>query len=98
LPFERELTLPHPPTRLLPRPLPIAGPLRKGTLVPFGTELYSLIELKFELRLDSVEWWSGKNIARDYLRASLQNRNGQLEALLYWDRHSGESFLQGLYD
>ncbi len=86
------------PNRLLQEPIMLTGPVETGALLAFGGQLYSIREVTFEYRLDSVEWWSGQNIARDYLRVRLSASCGQLEALIYKNRITGRAFLQALYD
>ena len=62
-----------------------------------GHTLYTIERLRFEQRLDAVEWWS-RPVARDYLRLWLHSESGGLEALVYVDRHSGRRFLQAVGD
>lgn len=89
--------LPCPPTRLLPEPVELSSVISAGSTVVLGHTLYTIERLRFEQRLDSVEWWS-RPVARDYLRLWLQSESGGLEALVYVDRHSGRRFLQAVGD
>jgi protein ImuB len=89
--------LPSPPTRLLPRPIEISSVISAGSTLVLGHTLYTIERLRFEQRLDSVEWWS-RPVARDYLRLWLQSESGGMEALVYVDRHSGRRFLQAVGD
>ncbi len=89
--------LPSPPTRLLPSPVEISTVISAGSTMVLGHTLYTIERLRFEQRLDSVEWWS-RSVARDYLRLWLQSDSGGLEALVYVDRHSGRRFLQAVGD
>jgi len=89
--------LPSPPTRLLPHPVELSSVISAGSTLVLGHTLYTIERLRFEQRLDSVEWWS-RPVARDYLRLWLQSESGGLEALVYVDRHSGRRFLQAVGD
>ncbi len=86
------------PNRLLQEPIMLTGPIEAGSFLAFGGQLYSICEVAFEYRLDSVEWWSGQNISRDYMRVRLSASGGQLDALIYKNRITGRAFLQALYD
>lgn len=89
--------LPCPPTRLLPAPVELSSVISAGSTVVLGHTLYTIERLRFEQRLDAVEWWS-RPVARDYLRLWLQSESGGLEALVYVDRHSGRRYLQAVGD
>jgi protein ImuB len=89
--------LPSPPTRLLRHPVEIGSVISAGSTLVLGHTLYTIERLRFEQRLDAVEWWS-RPVARDYLRLWLQSESGGLEALVYVDRHSGRRFLQAVGD
>jgi protein ImuB len=89
--------LPCPPTRLLPEPVELSSVISAGSTLVLGHTLYTIERLRFEQRLDAVEWWS-RPVARDYLRLWLQSETGGLEALVYVDRHSGRRFLQAVGD
>ncbi len=89
--------LPSPPTRLLPNPVELSSVISAGSTLVLGHTLYTIERLRFEQRLDSVEWWS-RPVARDYLRLWLNSESGGLEALVYVDRHSGRRFLQAVGD
>jgi protein ImuB len=89
--------LPSPPTRLLPHPVEISSVISAGSTLVLGHTLYTIERLRFEQRLDAVEWWS-RPVARDYLRLWLQSESGGLEALVYVDRYSGRRFLQAVGD
>jgi protein ImuB len=89
--------LPSPPTRILPSPIELHSVLGAGSTLVLGHTLYTIEQLRFEQRLDSVEWWS-QAVARDYLRLWLHSESGCLEALVYVDRHSGRRFLQAIGD
>lgn len=89
--------LPSPPTRLLPHPVELSSVISAGSTLVLGHTLYTIERLRFEQRLDAVEWWS-RPVARDYLRLWLHSESGGLEALVYVDRHSGRRFLQAVGD
>lgn len=89
--------LPSPPTRLLPQPVELSTVISAGSTLVLGHTLYTIERLRFEQRLDAVEWWS-RPIARDYLRLWLTSESGGLEALVYVDRHSGRRYLQAVGD
>jgi protein ImuB len=89
--------LPSPPTRLLPNPIELSSVISAGSTLVLGHTLYTIERLRFEQRLDAVEWWS-RPVARDYLRLWLTSDSGGLEALVYVDRHSGRRFLQAVGD
>jgi protein ImuB len=87
-----------PPTRLLPHPIPIEGPLRRGATVALEHRLYSIGGVAFEERLDSVEWWSGTPVSRDYVRVWLNGIGGHAEVIVYVDRNTGERKIQAICD
>lgn len=89
--------LPSPPTRLLPNPVELSSVISAGSTLMLGHTLYTIERLRFEQRLDAVEWWSWP-VARDYLRLWLNSESGGLEALVYVDRHTGRRFLQAVGD
>jgi len=89
--------LPSPPTRLLPHPVELSSVISAGSTLVLGHTLYTIERLRFEQRLDAVEWWS-RPVARDYLRLWLHSESGGMEALVYVDRHSGRRFLQAVGD
>lgn len=87
-----------PPTRLLPTPIPIDVPLRRGSTVALDHRLYSIEGVEFEERLDSVEWWSGAPVSRDYVRVWLQGAGGSAEVIVFVDRATGERKIQAICD
>lgn len=89
--------MPNPPTRLLLEPLELHTVLSPGSTLLLGHTLFTIEHLRFEKRLEGVEWWSDP-VARDYLRLWLNSENGGLEALVYVDRRSGRRFLQAVGD
>jgi len=89
--------LPSPPTRLLQTPLELSTVISAGSTLVLGHTLYTIERLRFEQRLDAVEWWS-RPVARDYLRLWLSSETGGIEALVYVDRHTGRRYLQAVGD
>ena len=90
--------LPGAPTRLLPEPCELHGPLRVGSSLAIERSLYTIDRLRFEQRLDAVEWWGHAPVTRDYVRLWLQGASGGFEALAYVDRSTGRRYLQALAD
>ncbi|MGE3672348.1 MAG: hypothetical protein AB7K71_21945, partial [Polyangiaceae bacterium] len=95
--------------RAVRRPAP--GPARRrgdeqlevGATLSFGRRLYAVTEVRFESRLDGVEWWTPHPVSRDYWRVTLETQSlkGQREsfdALVFIDRLKGGYYLQGIYD
>ncbi|HET7543989.1 MAG TPA: DNA polymerase Y family protein [Polyangiaceae bacterium] len=90
--------LPGAPTRLLPEPCELFGPLRVGASLAIDHSLYTIDHLRFEQRLDAVEWWGHAPVTRDYVRLWLQGASGGFEAVAYVDRSTGRRYLQALAD
>jgi protein ImuB len=86
------------PTRLLPKPLPLAAALRVGAPLYLDNEVYTIEQLAFEERLEGVEWWRGNPTSRDYFRLWLRGSSGVIEALAFRDQPSGARFIQALVD
>ncbi|HZF47342.1 MAG TPA: DNA polymerase Y family protein [Polyangiaceae bacterium] len=61
---------PSEPTRLLPEPVPI-GRVELGRTVTIEGQAFVIERLRFEMRLQSVEWWTETPASRDYARAWL---------------------------
>ncbi|MEI9940143.1 MAG: DNA polymerase Y family protein [Pseudomonadota bacterium] len=90
--------LPGAPTRLLPEPCELHGPLRVGVSLAIERSLYTIEHLRFEQRLDAVEWWGHAPVTRDYVRLWLQGASGGFEAVAYVDRSTGRRYLHALAD
>jgi len=90
--------LPGAPTRLLPEPCELHGPLRVGSSLAIDRSLYTIEHLRFEQRLDAVEWWGQAPVTRDYVRLWLQGASGGFEAVAYVDRSTGRRYLHALAD
>lgn len=86
------------PTRLLPQALLLETALRPGGTLAVGRRLYSIEQVEFEKRIDSVEWWTENAVKRDYLRLWLQSGQSGMEVLVYVDRETGKRFLQAVCD
>lgn len=89
--------LAHRLKRLLSEPIAIEAPLRLGATLALGRRLYTIESLRFEQRLEAVEWWTGA-VNRDYVRVGLRGAEGVLEGLVYVDRESGKRYWQGVTD
>ncbi len=90
--------LPGAPTRLLAEPCELHGPLRVGVSIAVERSLYTIEHLRFEQRLDAVEWWGQAPVTRDYVRLWLQGAAGGFEAVAFVDRTTGRRFLHALAD
>lgn len=86
------------PTRLLPHPVPISVPLRRGSTLFFDHQAYVIERLALELRLEDISWWNQSPVSRDYLRVWMKGSEGGIEAVLYVDRDTGKRFLHGVVD
>jgi len=89
---------PGAPTRLLTSPCELHGPLRVGVSVAIDRSLYTIEHLRFEQRLDAVEWWGHAPVSRDYVRLWLQGASGGFEAVAFVDRKTGRRYLHALAD
>jgi protein ImuB len=85
-------------TRLLERPIVIEQPIRVGATVFLEHQAYVIERMRFEERLDGLEWWGKSPISRDYWRVYLRGATGGLEALIYVEPHQRRCFLQALVD
>lgn len=90
--------LPGAPTRLLSEPFELHAPLRIGVSLAIDRSLYTIEHLRFEQRLDAVEWWGRAPVTRDYVRLWLQGASGGFEAVAYVDRLTGRRYLHGVAD
>jgi protein ImuB len=95
---ERAVELPDAPTRLLPVPLELRAPLRVGSLLAIDRSLYTIERLRFEHRLDAVEWWGQSALSRDYIRLWLSGAAGGFEAQVFVDRSTGRRYLHAISD
>jgi protein ImuB len=89
--------LPGAPTRLLSEPCELHGPLRVGVSLAIDRSLYTIEHLRFEQRLDAVEWGHAP-VTRDYVRLWLQGASGGFEAVAFVDRLTGRRYLHALAD
>jgi len=101
------------PTRLFNRHLPVivagharsvletqaqASALRVGATIIIERECYTIQRLRFDYRLQNVEWWTERPVSRDYVWLLLAGAAGKLEAFAYVDNGSGRVFVQGMKD
>ncbi len=86
------------PTRLLSEPYELHAPLRVGVSVAIDRSLYTIEHLRFEQRLQNVEWWGHAPVTRDYVRLWLQGSSGGFEAVAYVDRDNGRRYLHAVAD
>jgi len=89
---------PGAPTRLLSEPYELHAPLRVGVSVAIDRSLYTIEHLRFEQRLQNVEWWGHAPVTRDYVRLWLQGSSGGFEAVAYVDRDNGRRYLHAVAD
>ncbi|MGC4088703.1 MAG: DNA polymerase Y family protein [Polyangiaceae bacterium] len=87
----------HRLTRLLLEPVPFEAPLRVGATVVLERRLYTIESLRFEQRLEAVEWWLNA-VNRDYVRVELRAEAGLVEGLVFVDRNNGKRYFQGVAD
>lgn len=85
-------------TRLLERPVPLTPPIRIGSTLFVGKDAYVISAVRFEQRLENVEWWNNESVSRDYVRIWLKGATGGMEVLAYVDRPQGRCFLQAVAD
>ena len=50
------------------------------------------------MRFDGIEWWTEAPMSRDYLRVWLTSGKKNIEAWVFTDRRTGQTFLHGYYD
>jgi protein ImuB len=65
------LSLPRVPTRLLEPPLEIHAPIRKSELWVIREQAFVVAHIRFEQRLEGIEWWERAPVFRDYFRVWL---------------------------
>jgi len=90
--------LPGAPTRFLSEPCELHAPLRVGVSLAIERSLYTIEHLRFEQRLEGVEWWGRAPVTRDYVRLWLQGAAGGFEAVAYVDRNTGRRYLHAVAD
>lgn len=98
------------PTRLI-SPIELDAPLEKSELVVIAQRAFVIESVRFEERLESVEWWASTPVSRDYFRVWLsalsagasvsalprRGRDG-LEVLVYLNRDNGKKYVQAIFD
>ena len=87
-------------TRLLPHPIPFGlVRLTPGHLLPIDPlPPLEIRTVRFDARLDSVEWWTPAPCSRDYFQLWLDAGGHGAWAWVYRDRHSGSVHLHGWLD
>jgi protein ImuB len=90
--------LPGAPNRLLSEPFELHAPLRVGISLAIERSLYTIEHVRFEQRLEDVEWWGQAPVSRDYVRLWLQGASGGFEAVAFVDRMTGRRYLHALAD
>jgi protein ImuB len=86
------------PTRLLPKPLPFEVMAGQTPTVAIDNQLFTLAESSHSMRFDRVEWWKETPMSRDYVRVWLTSGKKNIEAWVFTDRRTGQTFLHGYYD
>jgi protein ImuB len=87
----------EPPTRLLPKPVPVRGKLVEGGTVSVNDTPFRVHRLERLERLENVNWWTDTSTSRDYARAWLVGSQGGAEAWLMRDRRKGGLYVHGWY-
>ena len=77
-------------------PIALSEPAYKAT-VALDRRLYTIEALRFEQRLEAVEWWVSA-VNRDYVRVELRGEAGLVEGLVFVDRNTGKRYFQGIAD
>ena len=96
------------PTRLI-APIEFKAPLQEKEIVVLEQRAFTIDSIRFEQRLESVEWWASSPVSRDYFRVWLSSlsaspaarahgRRDGVEALVYLNRDDGKKYIQALFD
>jgi protein ImuB len=86
------------PTRLLPKPLPIEVMPGQRPTVAIDNQLFTWARSSHSMRFDRIEWWTEAPMSRDYVRVWLSSGKKNIEAWVFTDRRTGQTFLHGYYD
>jgi hypothetical protein len=86
------------PTRLLPKPLSFQVMPGKCPTVAIDNQLFTWALSSHPMRFDRIEWWTGDPMSRDYVRVWLTSGKKNIEAWVFTDRHTGQTFLHGYFD
>ncbi len=103
-PADAELSFQRLPTRLLPNPMELTSSIAPGELWVLEQRAFIVKDVRFEERLEAIEWWENEPVYRDYYRVWLttvvrnQRAREGIEVLAYFDRASGKSHVQAVYD
>jgi protein ImuB len=89
------------PTRIVPKPVPIANTDR-GALIVVDKQPFVIERIRHTERLDHLHWWSNAPVHRDYARAWLRTEGDSgretSEAWLFIDRTTGKAYLHGWFE
>ena len=86
------------PTRLLPKPLPFEVMPGQRPTVAIDHQLFTWAGSSHPMRFDRIEWWTEAPMGRDYVRVWLTSGKKNIEAWVFTDRRTGQTFLHGYYD
>ena len=86
------------PTRLLSKPLPFDIVPGQRSLVAIDNQLFTVMGSSHPMRFDRVEWWTEDPLSRDYMRVRLTSGKKNIEAWVFTDRRTGQTFLHGYFD
>jgi protein ImuB len=87
-------------TRLLPTPIPLGRTkLTPGRLLVIDRlPPLEVRSVRFDARLDDIEWWTSNPCSRDYFRLWLRGGKSGVAAWVYRDRVRGSAHLHGWLD
>ncbi len=86
------------PTRLLSKPIPLTTTPNRGLVVSIDHQLFTVQNATQSMRFEDVEWWTPSPVCRDYMRVSLTSCSKNVQAWVFVDRRTGQSFLHGYFD
>jgi hypothetical protein len=70
----------------------------RGATIAIGRQLFTIQRIKSPVRLDPIDWWTSRPLSRDYVRVSLASGRRTIEAWMFTDRITGQTYLHGYYD
>jgi hypothetical protein len=82
------LQLPRLPTRLLNPPIEIHAPIRENELWVVLEQAFIVRHIRFDERVEGVEWWDSERVFRDYFRVWLAKELGQRDSLRKYTPHT----------
>jgi protein ImuB len=86
------------PSRLLPEPALVSVRLVRGATIAIGRQLFTIRRLYHPVRFDQVDWWTSRPLSRDYVSVSLASGRRTIEAWMFTDRVTGQTYLHGYDD